>query len=274
MAQKDAPLVKCDVRRPEDSMYQFADQLHAFGDRVIEGTTTLRFDKTHPQHAYAMCLHGRIVELASAMLALLKSHDLAGIPHLLRGQLEAFADLKNLVASADYLYRMEAAQLNEQIRVYETALGPNPPPVLGMLTESSETPTSLAAAKARLEKLKKEGRGPLKIRKRFSKAKLAAEYDSLYALLCRHSHNNLSALEERHVARSGEHYELQIFQGDPPDDLVMFLDISLKVAIQSLGLALQLLDAEQEPEYQQLCQDFRQERKQWMQLLEQSTPAA
>ena len=143
-----------------------------------------------------------------------------------------------------------------------------------MLTESSETRASLAAARARLEMLKKKDRGPLKIRKRFSKAKLAAEYDSLYALLCRHSHNNLSALEERHIARSGEHYELQIFQDDPPDDLVRFLDISLKIAIQSLGLALQLLGAEQDSEYQQLCQDFQQEREQWMQLLQRATPAA
>jgi hypothetical protein len=255
-------------------MYQFANQLHTFCFRVVEGTKKIRFDKAQPQHVYVMCLHGRIVELESAMMALLKSHNLAGIPLILRSQLEAFADLKNLVASADYLYRMEAAQLSEQIRVHENALGPNPPPILRMLTESSEVPTTLAAEKAKLEKLRKQNRGPLKIRKRFSDAKLEAEYDSLYAFLCRHSHNNLLALEEHHVARSGEHYELQILKDDPADDLVMFLDISLNVAIQSLGIVRQLLSADQQPEYQQLCEDFQQEREQWMKFLDQSTPAA
>ena len=93
-------------------MYEFIKEIHQIGNRIVDETRKLSLGHQTPQRVYSFCLHGRIVDLASAVLALLETHDVAGIPHLVRGQLEAFADLVSLAKSAGHLKNMGRFRLS------------------------------------------------------------------------------------------------------------------------------------------------------------------
>lgn len=249
-------------------MYDFADDLLEIGHRLLDLTTKLSLGEQTPQRVISFCLLGRIVDLSSASAALLKSHDVAGIPHLVRGQLEAYADLRNLTATADYIANMEAAYCAEVERVLKAVARE------GIATGLPDVSGSLKVAQDRLAELKKQGASPLNVADRFRKAGLISEYYSVYAYLCSHSHNNVGALENRHIDKTKDPHQLLILLDAIDAELAILIELSIKIPLAGLGILLQGESGPVADEYAVLCADFEEARKKWAPLLAPSEPPA
>ena len=247
-------------------MYEYSDEILALGKRLLELTTKVSLGEQTPERVISFCLHGRIVDLSSAVAALLKSHDVAGIPHLVRGQLEAYADLRNLKADPKYVGNMEAAYCAEVERVLRAVTREG-----FDQTGIPDVAGNLKVARARIAELKKAGATALKVADRFRKANLITEYYSVYAYLCSHSHNNVTALEERHIDKSAEPHQLRILLDEIDADLAILIELSLKIPMASLGV---LLEGTESKEYKNLCADFENSRNEWSHLLSPPSPPA
>lgn len=55
-----------------------------------------KFRSDNPQHLYMVCLHGTVLEMANGCFSLYKTKNNTTVPVLLRAQLEAYVDLRNL----------------------------------------------------------------------------------------------------------------------------------------------------------------------------------
>lgn len=240
-------------------MYDYVEEFLAIRKRVFDLSTRIDLGEQSAERVASFCLHGRIIDLASSVLALFQSRDVAGIPHLVRGQLEAFADLRNLSAIPNYVRNMEAAYFNGFARVLR-----------GIVRESidqkgiSDVSETLKLAEGKLAQLKNQGANVLNIFDRFSKAELTSEYYSVYSYLCTHAHNNISALEARHIDKSKKPYQLLILLDDIDVELSLIIDLSLKIPIMSLGILMEGTEGDLVEEYEQLFADFEEARRGWL----------
>jgi len=75
--------------------------LDALISSFLAEVSRIQFDKYNPQQLYLMCLYGRIIELSVSALNLMKANDHAGIPILIRSQLEVFVDFANFEKIGD-----------------------------------------------------------------------------------------------------------------------------------------------------------------------------
>lgn len=249
-------------------MYEYADELLAIGRRLLDLTTKLKLGKQTRERVISFCLHGRIVDLSSSASALLKSHDVAGIPHLVRGQLEAYADLRNLLSQANYVANMEAAYCTDVARVLRAVTRE------GITTGLPDVSGSLKVAQDRLAELGKQGTSALNVSDRFRKAGLITEYYSVYAYLCSHSHNNVGALEARHIDKTKDPHQLLILLDTIDAELAILIELSVKIPLLSLGVLVEGAADPLTKEYAALCSDFDAARKKWAHLLvEPSSPA-
>ncbi len=94
---------------------------------------------------------------------------------------------------------------------------------------------------------------------RFGAAGLIREYYSVYAYLCGHSHNNLNALEARHINKSVEPYELQLAKDSIDVELTILIDLSISLPIRSLDL----LGPSDQTSYDELSRTFDELRERW-----------
>lgn len=141
---------------------------------------------------HALAIYFTVIELFSACLGLAQLGEPTAIPIILRSMYEAHVDLDNLVADAGYVEHITAAGLEQTITIMEA----------GSLRQAFAEGRKAEYDKltAKLADLKCRGKGPLSIRKRCQRADRLNEYDSLYALFCIDTHNNSSALAERHLS--------------------------------------------------------------------------
>ncbi len=86
---------------------------------LLAETSNVIFDKYNVQHLYLMCLYGRIFELGVSALNLMKANDHAGVPVILRSQLEAFVDFANLLEDKDYVKTIAATFVDQKKRLYK-----------------------------------------------------------------------------------------------------------------------------------------------------------
>lgn len=183
-----------------------ADRL-TFGDRalraVIESMPLIEFDGSNHPQLYAATLHASIVQLCGGCLALARTDHTAGIPVLLRSMFEALVDLDNLVSDAKYHERMDAANLNQFLKVLRDC---------SVLADLRHRPDVISASQlwqAQLVGLHARKRGAKDIRARCIDVGREDEYTGIYSLLCMDAHNNVAALIERHVSE-GESQRLQV----------------------------------------------------------------
>jgi hypothetical protein len=166
-------------------------------DTCLIETSKLSFDPDSLPQMVAVALHGTILELAHACGSLVQSTDYAAIPILMRPMLEASVDQDNLLGDAEYVKNMEAADLARFVALLEQSV-PGKNPFLKGLSEQHDVRAGLIERHRRIAELEAEGRASLKIFERFKRAKREDEYRSVYPLLSLDSHNNFSALSERH----------------------------------------------------------------------------
>lgn len=182
----------------------------AFGDRalraIVEAMPLIHFDSSKRPHLYAVTLHASIVQLCGGCLALARTEHTAGIPVLLRSMFEALIDLDNLVRDAQFHERMDAANLDQFLKLLRTC--PTNPLMAG-LDQKHDIPTITAEFQAELDGLLGRKRGQKDLRSRCIDVGRKDEYTSIYTLLCLDAHNNITALIDRHVSE-GESQTLQV----------------------------------------------------------------
>ena len=182
----------------------------------------IKFNAADMPHVYALSLYGTLFHLTHNCITLAESEDATGIPILLRTMHEAAIDLDNLLADPEYHENMEAANLKQIIKLLEH-------PLFGSILPTDER----NAYRTRFDELTKKGRGNLRINKRYERAGRESEHDSMYALYCLDSHNNIAALAERHVTSDGDCLQVNIFEPKDEAETSRRLDMVLHCFLDS-----------------------------------------
>lgn len=200
-------------------------RMQALADAVISRSADIRFSRKNAQQLYCVALLETIVEAYSAIVTLVQVGNCSPIPAIGRTVLEAYIDLINLSENHNYTKHLEAAYLKEQIRVLDAAVkseGKNP--WLVGLAKSPGIAAKLSQIRNELEFLNKSGFAKLNVDERFKRAGFLDMYRSVYAELCIHSHNNIRALDDRHIEQSGEDCRMVFFRGTQLSGIEHFLE--------------------------------------------------
>lgn len=218
-------------------------QYEALAEAAHSASERVQFDPQNPQQLCAVALHGTLLEVSRALVALIKLGDATGTPILLRAMLEAYVDLSNVVTDEKYLHRMSCAWQRQRLRLAKAAYerGANNP-YLESITEDRELATVIKEIQADLRTLKKEGGGELTIQERFELAGEQDRYDSVYAHLCSHGHNNLNALEERHIERTTNGYRVVFFRPIRSTEVQRYIDTMAGIIANAIAFVKQLTE--------------------------------
>jgi len=206
-----------------------------FGDRalreILEAMPRIHFDSDNKPHLYAVTLHASIVQLCGGCLALGRTEHTAGIPVLLRSMFEALIDLDNLVSDASYHERMNAANLDQFIKLLKAS---SVNPLLAGLDKKHDVQRVVAEFQAELDGLRARKRGQKDLRARCVDIGRENEYTSIYTLLCLDAHNNIASLVDRHVsAGEAESLRVDAFGDGNPMSLARRIHLGVGWMLQS-----------------------------------------
>lgn len=225
-------------------MDDLVNQLNVIYRSVFSRTDRLIFNKHNAQHLYSVCIHGSILENSSACITLLINEEWNSVPPLLRNLLEGYVDLVNVCKDLDYLKIMQSSFLTEQSRVLKKAIeSGDTNPYLEALSNSDGIEGHYDKVVAELTELRESGFGKLGIRDRFERVGLVGMYESVYALLCQHSHNNLNILEGRHLEEHNGELKVSYFQPWSSDDMIPYIDTIagvIKGSLKEVGSILEI----------------------------------
>ena len=226
-------------------MSNLIDQLGKIYEVVFSRTDRLVFNRRDAQQLYAICMHGSVLESTSACITLLRSKEWGTVPAILRNLLEEYVDLVNVRRDPDYLKRMQSSFLKEQSRVLKRAIeSGDTNPYLEALSNIDGIEGHDNKVTAELDSLRKDGFGELGIKDRFDRAGLVEMYESVFALLCQHSHNNLNILERRHLEEHGDDIRVAYYQPWSSDDMMPYIDTIAGVVVGSLKEVAAVLNLE------------------------------
>jgi hypothetical protein len=193
----------------------------------------LKFDKSYPQHLYSVCLYASLLELSASIIVLYEKEQLSAVPIILRAIFEPFVDLRNLLDCADYVNFMYISHLTIIDRAIKGVHNDPTGTLAKLFGTKEEIDGLLKKNKAEVETLKSKGYRSLSVRERFERAGLLSDYRSLYAFLSTEAHSGPSALERRHIRKSGNDYEVVIFDDPAEENKRNFLDISIALLLRS-----------------------------------------
>jgi Family of unknown function (DUF5677) len=169
-------------------------------------------------------LYASIFSFADSALYLLRNQREAGVSAIGRSTLEALVDLKNLVADDAYMDRMEASFYKEYLKMLEDGVTGSNPYSIGFANNASVA-QGVADFKNRLAILKSKGVVPLSIRQKFDNVEMTDLYMAVYNQLCAEGHNNLRALNERHIEFSDREFNVIVFKEQRESHLLTLLDL-------------------------------------------------
>jgi len=196
----------------------------------------VRFDKYHPWHKYIVSFYGSILELSRGILVLYDARSPIGITIILRTLIEAYADFKNLCNDPTYGNYLELNDICEELKFYDEAKKKVNPYLEGV-ANIQELDKHLQKLRKRKELLKGKGFKKLKIFEKFQKAQLLNEYRSIYVLLSSETHNNLSALNLRHMSidKNSMDYDMHISKPINLDEMSHLLTTTVEILVDSTG---------------------------------------
>jgi hypothetical protein len=238
---------KAQVPGPRATLSDLLDgalpRLEELFQAVYSSTRELRFHNKSRQHILAVALHGTVLELAASIITVLKRRFGTGGWVLLRSLLEAYVDLVNITAEPAYDEFMHAAFLDQQRRTLSTAHEQGSAHAfLGTLGNDSDAVAHLVWVKSELRRLKDKGVCPLKVRERFKRAGKLEWYEGPYSILAQQSHNNLSAIQERHVEVTRAGFNVHYFRDVRDDHAQMIIDTTGGVLANSIAHIRALVD--------------------------------
>ena len=99
----------------EEELQQRVEFLRQALQKISEALSVVRFDPESDVQIHAVALHATIVELAASSLCLVDCGRETGVPIILRSVYEAMIELQNLLADANYMERIKAANLDKVV---------------------------------------------------------------------------------------------------------------------------------------------------------------
>ena len=222
----------------------FDEMIHTFLDEASRITT---FDKYNAQHVYLMCLYGRIIELGVTALNLIKIKDHAGIPIILRSQLEAFVDFANLIDNKDFIYTIGAnfvAQKRKHIENIRKHFGDHE-----VNLEFDDAENAFAGYKKQ------------NIVNKFENIKLNKTHAAMYSQLCSYSHNNLAILELRHIEKNEEGIKVVFFKDEPLQNLLRFVFTLGALLVDTHTNLIAFFDKSMESKSADVCSKYSELQK-------------
>lgn len=162
------------------------------------------------------------------------------LPLLARTLLEAHVDLTILAQDNLHWKSMIWSFLSQRRRVLRAAPGGNP--FLGRIAASADYGSMLAEVESSLQGLRNDGYGEVRIKEKFKTAGLEDEYEAIYWSLCQESHNNLGALENRHVEHDATAFRVVFFQEPSFTLRSRFLHLTTSLLLKGSTKVFSLLD--------------------------------
>jgi len=162
-------------------------------DQIKQSKEEIRYNSSNPQHILIMAYYCTIIASTDSCIFLYKSGKFLCIPVIARNMLEALVDLIDITKNPNYPKNLLASHYCHIKKILnpENRNGNN-------VLASPEFGQKYEEALKELERLKKAKITPLKEENKFLKADIPEVY-TLYRHLCQYSHNNIIALEERHI---------------------------------------------------------------------------
>lgn len=216
----------------------------------VSDATQFKFDKQNPRQLTVTCVYSSIIELSHGQLALIEKDQTTAIPVILRSIFEAYADLCGLLEDPEYHKNMYSSFINEKLRFLRNAKASQSNPFLLGVAQGLDIAAEISSIEMEMAALKKDGHPPLKNHERFNSGKLEHEYQSIYWLLCMESHNNMSALDDRHIEKDGKDYHVALFREPDHNDLIRNIDALTAVLIDSGARIHEFLNSEAVQHYQ------------------------
>jgi hypothetical protein len=238
--------------------------LHSLHEEVLARTQLIEFQPHNSQHLVAMSLHGTLQEHIEAATESLSAGNSSAAFILSRSALEAFVDLVNIVECAAYSEHMRCAFLTQQKTTIKNALGRGVSnPYLLSIAGDKTMPAHLANIQDELQTLASRDIKKMSARQRFKRAGLEDLYEGPYAHLCSHSHNNLSALESRHLRQSTTGPEIWYFQRPTNDDVQLIVDTLAGILANSIANIVQLIEGQNPPDLPEIQHKLSEVRALW-----------
>lgn len=207
-----------------------------------------------------MCLYLTIFENCGACINLIENQFGSSIEVLIRNLLEANIDLMNLREDTIYLKFLQVNDLKQEIALLKNCKkNPNNEYIRSVYEKYKNIDDEIA----KLEKEKKDIIEQLdakygkiiKNQKYFtiiSKFKIGNQediYDSIYNLLCRYSHNNLSSLMGRHLYLD---CKIQSFKRIEQSDYNLYCEVISVIIMESLENIYKILNIEEDEELKEV----------------------
>ena len=199
----------------------------------IDDAAVIRFDKDHPQQLAVVCIYCTLIELAHCELVLLENEGFTALSVVLRSMFEAYSDFLAALNDVDYHKKMYATLLDEQVRFLKNVAKSPTSSIFVDVAANLNVDERLKKLEEELKQYKKDNHKPLSTSDRFKAAGLEHEYQSVYWLLCLEGHNNISALENRHIEKSGEEFGVALFKVTNHTDILRVLDSLIALIIVS-----------------------------------------
>ncbi len=210
---------------------EYLQKLHK---AALDLAAQLKFDKSFEKDGVVVALYASLIEYTGSMCILINEQQKAGTSQIFRSFLEAYVDFKNLNEDPKYLNIIYAKYHQERVRALDDRIEGNP--YLAQIAKHEEREEILRFHREKMEKLKEENYIPLNVRARFELANMLDEYSSIYHFESAQTHNNLSALLQRHFFHANEDYKIVIYHEYKLEDFDTHLD-------SMAGLLLDATDA-------------------------------
>lgn len=200
----------------------------------------------------ALGLHGTVIEHFSSCILLAQYSEPRAIPIILRSQYEALVDLENLAKDRSYHCRIEHANIVQTLKIMRG----------GILRKHFQEgrPETYGELSARQAELELEGKASLSLKTRCATVDRLDEYQGIYGLLCLDTHNNASALAERHLSERPDGSPIiSIFGPYEPERVRMRLDFGLQWLFEAAHITHSIFGVPA-PEVKELGVRFDRER--------------
>lgn len=228
---------------------------------------TVKFDKENPQHLAAICLYATIFQSIGECYKLLAEPTVT-VPSIMRAVLESYADLCAVTQDRTYPKRMLATLHEEQRKHLEDVIRRPENPFHAQTALKMDVKQKLLEITTQLDELRQQGHPPLRITDRFQAAGLTDLYRTIYWQLCLDTHNNIAALESRHIRRTGpDQFEIDVFADSPAHQLGTFYDSLTGLLADSSRKLYRLLEFFHTVEFNQRVEEFERFRPQATEIL-------
>lgn len=176
-----------------------------FHDQSVQLLHSSEFDLTRASSPVLLALYISLIEYVGTMLVLTRKRARTGFSSVFRSYLECLVDFSNLLSDDTYFLELEGRDNKEWLAVLRDAEAGNP--FLAGIVSSESFQSQYATRKSSFDSLRKKGFGKMTRLEAFTKANMQNEYRSVYNFECAEAHNNIRALEKRHVdvVREGVH---------------------------------------------------------------------